>query len=139
VTDAAKSTRYRLETFGGLALTGSDDETVLGTHGHHRRRLALLAVLAAAGQIPLQPPESLFLGELSLDGGLRRTAGILPMVALARDRHLTTVFVPAPDARDECPAVPERLPRLRVAIGSSAKKDELDEYLEIAGSPTWST
>ena len=29
-------------------MTGSDDATVLGQHGHHRRRLALLAVLAAA-------------------------------------------------------------------------------------------
>ena len=42
--------RYRLETFGTLALRGPDGETVLGGHGHHRRRLALLAVLAAAGE-----------------------------------------------------------------------------------------
>jgi TolB-like protein/DNA-binding SARP family transcriptional activator len=50
VTDTAASTKYRLETFGSLALTGPGDDTVLGTHGHHRRRLALLAVLAAAGE-----------------------------------------------------------------------------------------
>jgi TolB-like protein/DNA-binding SARP family transcriptional activator len=37
-------------TFGTLTLLGPDDETVLGRHGHHRRRLALLAVLAAAGE-----------------------------------------------------------------------------------------
>lgn len=36
-------------TFGTLALLTSDNELVLGRHGHHRRRLALLAVLAAAG------------------------------------------------------------------------------------------
>jgi TolB-like protein/DNA-binding SARP family transcriptional activator/Flp pilus assembly protein TadD len=30
-------------------LLGPDDGTILGTHGHQRRRLALLAVLAAAG------------------------------------------------------------------------------------------
>jgi TolB-like protein/DNA-binding SARP family transcriptional activator/Tfp pilus assembly protein PilF len=41
---------YRLATFGTLGLVGPADETVLGTHGHHRRRLALLAVLAAAGE-----------------------------------------------------------------------------------------
>jgi TolB-like protein/DNA-binding SARP family transcriptional activator len=40
--------RYRLATFGTLALAGPADDTVLGRHGHHRRRLALLAVLAAA-------------------------------------------------------------------------------------------
>jgi TolB-like protein/DNA-binding SARP family transcriptional activator len=42
--------RYRLRTFGTLALAGPQDDTILGKHGHQRRRLALLAVLAAAGQ-----------------------------------------------------------------------------------------
>jgi TolB-like protein/DNA-binding SARP family transcriptional activator/Flp pilus assembly protein TadD len=41
--------RYRLATFGTPTLVGPGDSTVLGSHGHHRRRLALLAVLAAAG------------------------------------------------------------------------------------------
>lgn len=41
--------RFRLRTFGTLTLTGAGEATVLGQHGHHRRRLALLAVLAAAG------------------------------------------------------------------------------------------
>jgi len=42
--------RYRLRTFGPPALLGADDDTFLGQHGHHRRRLALLAVLAASGE-----------------------------------------------------------------------------------------
>ena len=42
--------------------------------------------------------ESLFLGELSLDGSVRHTNGILPMVALAREKHVKAVFVPAIDA-----------------------------------------
>ena len=41
--------RHRLTTFGTLSLAGPDGDIVLGGHGHHRRRLALLAVLAAAG------------------------------------------------------------------------------------------
>jgi TolB-like protein/DNA-binding SARP family transcriptional activator/tetratricopeptide (TPR) repeat protein len=41
---------HRLRTFGSLALLGPKDDTVLGQHGHQRRRLALLAVLAAAGE-----------------------------------------------------------------------------------------
>ena len=40
----------------------------------------------------------LFLGELSLDGGVRHTQGILPMVSLARERRVEAVFVPAADA-----------------------------------------
>ena len=42
--------------------------------------------------------EALFLGELSLDGSVRHTNGVLPMVALARDKQVKTVFVPAVDA-----------------------------------------
>ena len=42
--------RHRLTTFGTLALAGPANDIVLGDHGHHRRRLALLAVLAAAGE-----------------------------------------------------------------------------------------
>ncbi|NLE77098.1 MAG: YifB family Mg chelatase-like AAA ATPase [Chloroflexi bacterium] len=39
-----------------------------------------------------------FIGELSLDGGLRHTTGILPMVAFLKDKGLQQVFVPAVDA-----------------------------------------
>ncbi len=41
---------YRLRTLGTLALAGPNDETLLGKHGHQRRRLALIAVLAASGE-----------------------------------------------------------------------------------------
>jgi DNA-binding SARP family transcriptional activator len=54
VTDtSAKShsaDRYRLRTFGTLTLAGPEDDTLLGKHGHQHRRLALLSVLAAAGE-----------------------------------------------------------------------------------------
>ena len=53
--------------------------------------------LAAAGGVG-SADGCLFLGELSLDGGLRHTHGILPMVSLARERGLDAVFVPAMDA-----------------------------------------
>lgn len=46
----ATTRQYRLATFGIPALIAPGGDTVLGTHGHHRRRLALLAVLAAAGE-----------------------------------------------------------------------------------------
>jgi magnesium chelatase family protein len=42
----------------------------------------------------------MFLGELSLDGQLRHTQGILPMVATARAAGLRQVFVPAEDAAE---------------------------------------
>ncbi len=52
VADSPKSypvAQYRFRTFGPPALLGADDAPFLGQHGHHRRRLALLAVLAAGG------------------------------------------------------------------------------------------
>lgn len=45
----ASSPRHRLETFGTLALSGSNGSE-LGNRASQRRRLALLAVLAAAGE-----------------------------------------------------------------------------------------
>ncbi len=59
-----------------------------------------IGILLASGQIAAdeQIAEYLFLGELSLDGSLRHTNGILPMVALASERHVKSVFVPAVDA-----------------------------------------
>ena len=57
-----------------------------------------VGILMASGQVPASGNGAVFLGELSLDGKLRHTTGVLPMVALARDRGLSTVFVPAEDA-----------------------------------------
>jgi magnesium chelatase family protein len=57
-----------------------------------------VAVLVASGQVQGDFADVLFLGELALDGSLRHTHGILPMVALARERGLNQVYVPAVDA-----------------------------------------
>jgi len=57
-----------------------------------------VALLAASEQIVLDPARHLFLGELGLDGTLRHTTGILPMVSLARERGIPTVYVPAVNA-----------------------------------------
>ena len=59
-----------------------------------------VALLMSSGQVPQIPEKSVLLGELSLDGGLRHTQGILPMVAVARDEGLGTVFVPSADSAE---------------------------------------
>jgi len=59
-----------------------------------------VGILAASEQVPLQAGKQLFLGELSLDGALRHTAGILSMVTLAKEKCIGTVFVPAVDAAE---------------------------------------
>jgi magnesium chelatase family protein len=59
-----------------------------------------VGILAASEQLPPIERPQLFLGELSLDGALRHTAGILSMVTLAREKGIDTVFVPAVDAAE---------------------------------------
>src|SRR5919202_1704341 len=59
-----------------------------------------LAVLVASGGVPPPSTESLVLGELSLDGQVRHTLGILPMVAVARAAGLRQAYVPADDAAE---------------------------------------
>ncbi len=59
-----------------------------------------VGILLSSGQIDLPEETSLFLGELSLDGSLRHTNGVLPMVAVARDQGFTAVYVPNADAAE---------------------------------------
>ncbi len=60
-----------------------------------------VGVLAAAGQLDQAAIDGkLFLGELSFDGTLRSTQGILPMVSAARDAKLPEVFVPEVNAAE---------------------------------------
>jgi magnesium chelatase family protein len=59
-----------------------------------------LAILVASGQLDTPPPTSMFVGELSLDGQLRHTQGVLPMAATARAAGITRLFVPAEDAAE---------------------------------------
>jgi magnesium chelatase family protein len=59
-----------------------------------------IGILLSSEQIYADVSNTLFLGELSLDGSLRHTHGILPMVALAREKDLPDVFVPADDAKE---------------------------------------
>src|SRR5437763_1654202 len=61
-----------------------------------------IGILLASEQInpDEQIEDYLFLGELSLDGSVRHTNGILPMVALARDKQVKAVFVSAVDGME---------------------------------------
>ncbi len=59
-----------------------------------------VGILMASGQVPTSDNVAVYMGELSLDGQLRHTNGVLPMVALARDHGFETVYVPAGDATE---------------------------------------
>lgn len=59
-----------------------------------------VGILIATGQVSEPSTSCVFLGELSLEGKVRHTSGILPMVGLARERGFHTVFVPEADAAE---------------------------------------
>jgi magnesium chelatase family protein len=59
-----------------------------------------VGVLIAAEQLVADVTKTAFLGELALDGTVRHIHGVLPMVALAKERGIETVYVPAVDAQE---------------------------------------
>ena len=67
----------------------------LPKRGPHLDLSIAIAVLAASEVVKAEKLRGwVFLGELSLDGGLRAVPGVLPMVMTARNRGLTRVMVP---------------------------------------------
>ena len=60
----------------------------------------LLAILTAQGELPPQPPQSAFLGELALDGTVRSVNGVLPMARAARAAGITSLFLPQENAAE---------------------------------------
>ncbi len=59
-----------------------------------------VGIAMATEQIAADVSRMVFLGELSLDGALRHTSGILPMVALAQQQGFNDIVVPRVDARE---------------------------------------
>ena len=55
----------------------------------------LIALLKATEQIKVPITDYAFLGELSLDGEIRKCTGVLPMVLKAREDGIGAVFVPS--------------------------------------------
>ncbi|MBI4288927.1 MAG: YifB family Mg chelatase-like AAA ATPase [Chloroflexi bacterium] len=59
-----------------------------------------VGIVLSSGQLVADVAGAVFLGELSLDGTVRHTRGILPMVAVARERGIAAAFVPADDVKE---------------------------------------
>ena len=59
-----------------------------------------VGILSSSGQVSADISNAVFLGELSLDGKLRHTNGILPMVGLAEEMGIEQAFVPAINAKE---------------------------------------
>ena len=57
-----------------------------------------VGILLSSEQVSADMSETMLLGELSLDGNLRHTNGVLPLVALAHGEGIPTIIVPDADA-----------------------------------------
>ncbi len=57
-------------------------------------------ILLSSEQVYADVSQTIILGELSLDGSLRHTNGVLPMVVLARQEGFSTIIVPEADAKE---------------------------------------
>ncbi len=54
-----------------------------------------LAIILANGEVNFSVENKIFLGELSLDGKLRKISGILPMVKAAKDAGFKSIYLPS--------------------------------------------
>jgi len=59
-----------------------------------------LGYLKTTGQLDFDPSGKLFLGELALDGAVRRVNGVISAAVLARDAGFPEVYVPAENAEE---------------------------------------
>ena len=59
-----------------------------------------IGILTSTGQVPQIDSSSLLLGELALDGSLRPTMGMLPMVAVGKRQGFNRAFVPEANAEE---------------------------------------
>jgi len=57
-----------------------------------------MGVILASLEIDFNHQSSLFVGELALDGTLRRTNGILPIAIFAREQNIKTIYIPEANA-----------------------------------------
>jgi magnesium chelatase family protein len=106
-----------------------------------------LGVLLSSEQVYADVSQTLLLGELSLDGSLRHTSGVLPMVALAYEQGFSTVIVPEADAKEASliedakiipiSSLPQLVSYLRGEIPAPEyQPDPADEYSPPASSAT---
>lgn len=59
-----------------------------------------LGILMASGQLNADISRSLFFGELSLDGTLRHTNGILPMALMAKEKKYKALYLPEVNTKE---------------------------------------
>jgi len=59
-----------------------------------------LSFLLSSGQINFESKDKLFIGELALNGDIRKVNGVLPICILAKEKNINKVFVPKDNSHE---------------------------------------
>lgn len=59
-----------------------------------------ISILLSSGQLRFDSESSLFIGELSLNGRLRLSKGVLPMVLAAKEKGIERIYIPSQNVRE---------------------------------------
>ena len=59
-----------------------------------------ISFLLSSQQIDFNPDDKLFIGELALDGKIRKINGVLPVCLMAKEKGINTVFVPQSNTKE---------------------------------------
>jgi len=100
-----------------------------------------IGILTSTGQVPELDGSSLLLGELALDGSLRPTMGMLPMVAVGKRQGFKRAFVPAANAEeaalvDGIDVFPvKNLAEMIAFLRSEKQIDPIDEPVDLSARP----
>ena len=100
-----------------------------------------IGILTSTGQVPELDDSSLLLGELALDGSLRPTMGMLPMVAVGKRQGFKRAFVPAANAEeaalvDGIDVFPvKNLAEMIAFLRSEKQIDPIDEPVDLSARP----
>jgi magnesium chelatase family protein len=103
-----------------------------------------IGILISSEQLVADVTKCVFLGELALDGAVRHTHGVLPMVALAKERGMEAAYVPEVDAAeasliDGIRIVPVRT--LSQLLAHLSERSLIEDYRRngrpVAAEPLW--
>lgn len=59
-----------------------------------------ISILISSGQLVIDPGKALFVGELSLNGRIRSSRGILPMVLAAKEKGIEEIYIPESNQKE---------------------------------------
>lgn len=109
--------------------------------GAHYDLAMAVAILAACGDIaPPALERTVLIGELALDGALRPTSGVLPMVLAASQAGIARVIVPEPQVREArmVPGMEVLGFRSLAQVVAELRGEEVPEAPPVAGSTSGS-